>query len=1367
MTDPAIIPVAADPARQAVGSLAGYVYQVWHSLLEWLTLGDDEALELEGNEDIDRLRPGEATTTQVKHSDASRSLTLRSSDAIEGVNNFWAARVRNPSIRLRFRFLSTAEAGLEAGGHFEGLKGIDIWRAARRRTDLHSDQRRAGQVQAFLLGRGGLSDPLRAWLTTASRSQVLNELISPFEWDLGADGIPEVRNIVEERLILLGAPFGVFPSNARKAAPALLDMVLTKATSKSDRVLSRVDLLKAFEAITAVTMPAGSLGATSARQAIAFRAMSISASGEVAGSLALQAAVRDGLPELPRTVLSRPGIVGPAAGSAASGFVYLHGSTGMGKSTMALLIARQMQEVPLWLDLRDARGHAAALIRAAATHLLTVRGAHSLVLDDVPFEGDSRPVQDAIAAVSSAIMALGGTVLVTGTAELPHRLRSKLGLSGSACQHAVSGLEEDEVNELLAAHGLHDDAARTRWAKLICLQTSGHPQLVDARVLVLRDRGFPRVGTDDLTSVPEEITEVRSQARALIRLLPDPQRNLLYRLGLDAMPFRRDVAIRIGDLPPPASPSGDALDSLVGPWIEYFPGQRYRVSPLALNAGQDAHGDTWALDMHARIADVLISGVLNEYDVLSAFTHAVAGRNSRAFATLCANIVMQGEQFGPVAEMLGFLVHLDPDGGARPLAPTREQRVMLRLAQFEIALHLGEDATVRRVAAAVDAETRLTPESPEAERLLRVVALNKMLIRTKAPLTPEFVVRTVVELSEIQAGSNMLQDLVSQLPPDIVPWMPQQFNFGLLLTVFLPGRLKAIADLAALWAALEALDPSRRAMLLSPLSADPSLGPLLIDAVWLSEMRAEQPNWLALLETLRDGFGRAIRWGVTGLAGAVATASVRILNENLKTPREAFAFGRSAARQIGWDARLIDALADVCDSTGRFRTALRFRNRVVAASVPSQFDRLGPAIARRKAGRSAARAGDWQEARSHFEDAASSLGGEKRQDVLRAGLLADAGHAAARVGDKPSAIELLTKSLTLLRTIPNNPDQPRAFRLHKLFGNLVAWLVEGNRVGPDGKGIWEPPPATCSDFDIAKDLADLPVTPLDLTALKLCEYAGDLLPRFPDLVTGLGGLRESPRVVIRMFASQLDVRVALSNGDMANIARMAVRFARELTHGAGYRDAEKILELRAPTPASQTVPDDAVDELVKKPILSCLVRQVEQAHSAAVPPDWLGGIEQVGLPPELWQWLQLVPAMDAMSWPDRWAAFVNARDSKQLSTSVLYAIGLADESAAHAGQLLQAHITLFQALQAGALDKATIASVLTIISRQWGGIAAQTFRLWNPRLTAPMLEEAINSAPNGLGKIARILRAGLFALRVATPTWLEANLSEAISTGAN
>jgi hypothetical protein len=295
-------------------------------------------------------------------------------------------------------------------------------------------------------------------------------------------------------------------------------------------------------------------------------------------------------------------------------------------------------------------------------------------------------------------------------------------------------------------------------------------------------------------------------------------------------------------------------------------------------------------------------------------------------------------------------------------------------------------------------------------------------------------------------------------------------------------------------------------------------------------------------------------------------------------------------------------------------------------------------------------------------------------------------------------------------------------------------------------------------------MADLPATPLDLTTLNLCQYAGDLLPRFPDLVASLARLRESPFVVTRMFASRLVVEIAVSEGDMANIARLAVHQARELTYAACHRADKALLRVQAATPSSQTVPEGAVSELIQKPILSCLARQLDEARSLAVPPNWLSGMERLALPPDLHNWLELVSAIDTTTVQDRWMAFVEARRGNQTSTILLYAIGLADEDAAHTGQLLQVHTTLFQALQTGALDKMVTSSITRILTRQWAEIAKQTFRLRFPRLAAPMLEEAVVSELGGLRKIAGVLQAGFFALGATIPDWLDVKLKEAIRT---
>jgi hypothetical protein len=72
-----------DPRRQAVPSLKGYAYQIWHSVYRWITLGKDDVLYLEGAEDLDVLGPEKAEAIQVKDTKRSGSITLRSQDVLE------------------------------------------------------------------------------------------------------------------------------------------------------------------------------------------------------------------------------------------------------------------------------------------------------------------------------------------------------------------------------------------------------------------------------------------------------------------------------------------------------------------------------------------------------------------------------------------------------------------------------------------------------------------------------------------------------------------------------------------------------------------------------------------------------------------------------------------------------------------------------------------------------------------------------------------------------------------------------------------------------------------------------------------------------------------------------------------------------------------------------------------------------------------------------------------------------------------------------------------------------------------------------------------------------------------------------------
>jgi hypothetical protein len=67
---------ASEIARQATDALGGYVYQLDHTVMTWLTLGDGEALHIEFAEDVAVSADGKLDLTQIKK--LAANITLRS-----------------------------------------------------------------------------------------------------------------------------------------------------------------------------------------------------------------------------------------------------------------------------------------------------------------------------------------------------------------------------------------------------------------------------------------------------------------------------------------------------------------------------------------------------------------------------------------------------------------------------------------------------------------------------------------------------------------------------------------------------------------------------------------------------------------------------------------------------------------------------------------------------------------------------------------------------------------------------------------------------------------------------------------------------------------------------------------------------------------------------------------------------------------------------------------------------------------------------------------------------------------------------------------------------------------------------------------
>jgi len=134
----------AIPNRDAYATIRGFVYQAVLTVQAWLTLSDNELLELESGEDIDWRRLAEGTVSsrgdaervlcQVKY--RTRGLSLRSETSLGSLVNFHQHRLRNPQLHLLFRLLSNAKPIQERGHtHTSGLKGIELWSSLKTLGD--------------------------------------------------------------------------------------------------------------------------------------------------------------------------------------------------------------------------------------------------------------------------------------------------------------------------------------------------------------------------------------------------------------------------------------------------------------------------------------------------------------------------------------------------------------------------------------------------------------------------------------------------------------------------------------------------------------------------------------------------------------------------------------------------------------------------------------------------------------------------------------------------------------------------------------------------------------------------------------------------------------------------------------------------------------------------------------------------------------------------------------------------------------------------------------------------------------------------------------------------------------------------------
>jgi len=682
------MPFVFNQNRDASATIAGFVYQIYTTVLRWLDLNDGEELELEAGEDIDTVRRDleagtyweSRTLEQIKRRQAP--VTLRSPSSLEALSNFNIHRLANPDIELRFRYVTTALATVEKGWPLD-RGGVATWQAIRAGelsdTDLPVALENIRQILLTAPKPGNVQEEGWAKFQTAVASkECLLELIVRFEWSVANDDYPIVEQQIKMALVQSGLTSSAEDAQdcfdrlvlfvlRKLCSPGHKALTLTTLRGEIHRVISDSDrkLLTALQTSLAelnVRMDQVEQRVSTLEQSVEFKT--------IIGTLA----ARENFTALvnlstKRIVLDVPDIVQPSIprssavaviceALAANGYAHLAGEPGSGKTQLALLAAKSVEYEILYIDIpRDVNSQTACgIIDASLESATGVAGGPALrpwyeaagallrnrfvIIDNLPRMTPRDLVArrlellaDVLRRHDAKLISISYYPLTKGTLDKSH-----------AVEFAAPRFTEEEIVELLVLFGASDRVA-SGLKTLVHTATQGLPVLVVAvaRFLSAGEWVFDMEKFESILKA-EFAQDERSDARGLVRLtVPDDDtRELLYRLTLvigGISKWDAENVAKIGRrIPLPL----EKLDRLIGLWLQPFIGETFLLSPLIDPGFSSLLDEQTRRATHAILgASIMARGEIYPLDVFACFHHfAMAGLFNQAaivlFQTLMA-----------------------------------------------------------------------------------------------------------------------------------------------------------------------------------------------------------------------------------------------------------------------------------------------------------------------------------------------------------------------------------------------------------------------------------------------------------------------------------------------------------------------------------------------------------------------------------------------------------------------------------------------------------------------------------------------------------------------------------------------------------
>jgi hypothetical protein len=501
--------------------------------------------------------------------------------------------------------------------------------------------------------------------------------------------------------------------------------------------------------------------------------------------------------------------------------------------------------------------------------------------------------------------------------------------------------------------------------------------------------------------------------------------------------------------------------------------------------------------MNSGIARALFGfRTLSPRDVSAILFHAMAARDWSLLAHLSFGVVRSdNDTWEALAQSADWFVLVGTGDAQRPETDVFSL-FLIRLLQLRLAAAGKDDRGAASVIACVDEELGTTVEGTPL-RLARHLFLSQVMLLTEVNLPIAQLVsmgleyiRLSDELSEVLAEVRAPEFDRAMAGPD------GAFDLANVAGSTLTARLTDRPSLAALLQECEPAEPDAVRRLLWFFGGRESVAQLVLDRVvldrvWLAELKATPPDWLACRELFERTYALARRCALPGLAQGAARAIARIVDENLNDGTEALRLADEMAAEIGRSPGQDDQRATILLHKGDTADALAMWRGLLPRWTPQDEFDLQQTFSHRLAAVAAARLGEWIESADQLRNA-RALAHEATQATYCAGLLVDEGFARWKGGDNRGALDCLVPGLVAVDRLASDDIDEGAYLLRKRAGHTMMWIAS-NAAGTPPKEFAEPPPAFCSGMEPVKEPRG-PSTPSDAmwTHVLQFEFAAEL-----------------------------------------------------------------------------------------------------------------------------------------------------------------------------------------------------------------------------------------------------------------------------------